>query len=261
MTRVGLFDSGAGGLTVANALASTKAAFDVLADQAHVPYGGRPLSEVEGFALAQTRFLRARGAELVVMACNISSATALHHARHEHGHDRVYGMVEDGARAAVEIRQRGPIGVAATEGTVASGAYVRAVEELDDVDVIQCACPAFVPLVERGETEGGAAERAVREALAPLKAAGCSTLILGCTHYPLLASAIHATWPEVRLVDPALALATRLARRLRPSDAAHRAWTTGDPGWFGGQIERWSPWLGRPRVRTATWTEHGALQS
>jgi glutamate racemase len=255
---LGLFDSGVGGLSVAAAVRAREPdiGLRVVADQAHVPYGGRPLDEIRGFAAEQTDALFRHGADAVVMACNISSATAVDDARRRHGTDRVFGVIEDGARHALTRSSSGRIGVLATDGTVRAGAYTRILREHDPrVAVTEVACPAFVPLVEAGATETPEAEGAVRAALEPIHRAGCDVVILGCTHYPMLLPALGRAAPELRFVDPALAVATRLAPRLRPgTDLAF--WTTGTPHHFRAQLRRWLPDLGSPPVGGARWTEN-----
>lgn len=248
---IGLFDSGVGGLTVAQALTSRVpgAALGFVADQAHVPYGGRPVGEVASFAAAQSDFLFAQGADLVVMACNLSSAVALEDVRLRHGADQVFGMVEAGAKAAKAKSRSGRIGVLATVGTVSTHAYGRALPGLACTEV---ACPEFVPLIESDETDGSAAESAVDQALAPLRRAACDVVILGCTHYPLLRPTLEARGPEFEFVDPADALADALAPDLRTG--LSRMWTTGDRGRFQRQLARWCPGL-TASVGKARWRD------
>jgi glutamate racemase len=235
---IGLFDSGVGGLTVANALAARApgAALAFVADQAHVPYGGRDVMEVASFAAAQTEFLFERGASSVVMACNLSSAVALDAARARYGKARVFGMVEAGAETARRRSARGCVGVLATVGTVSTGAYEQALAELDCVEV---ACPAFVPLIEADLIDGPQAIEAVDRALAPLRARGCDVVVLGCTHYPFLRPTLEARGPEFTFVDPAEDLAERLAPRAISGPS--RMWTTGDAARFRTQLARWCP--------------------
>ena len=209
---IGLFDSGVGGLTVARALARRlpRERLLYLADQAHVPYGGRPLPEIEGFAASLTGHLYEAGAKVVVMACNISSATAMGSVRRALGPGRVYGMIEAGARAALRD-SRGRIGVLATQGTVNTGAYPRA---LGGATVTQVACPRFVPLIEAGLMGSAEAKAACTESLRPLLEAQVDTIVLGCTHYPLLRDDLEAAASALGLsaqfVDPADELAVEL---------------------------------------------------
>jgi glutamate racemase len=219
---IGVFDSGVGGLSVAGQLLKTlpNEALLYYADTVHVPYGGRELSEVRGFALHICDFLAAHGAKAIVMACNISSATAIDEAQSRYPEIPMIGVLRPGARAACATGAD-RIGVLATKGTVDCGAYVRAIHEADKgIGVVQVACPMFVPLVEAGDVETPEAIDACTEALAPLAASGCETIILGCTHYPFLLNALREvsaelfTQPPV-FVDPAIETARVVADTLR----------------------------------------------
>lgn len=240
---VGVFDSGLGGLSVAAEVLRTLPYESImyLADSAHLPYGERPLEQIRDFALDITSFLILKGAKAVVMACNMSSAVALDEARERHPHTPVLGVIEPGAKAAVEASGGGPIGVLATTGTVRSEAYVRAAHRLDpSLRVVQQACPEFVPLVESGKADTEEAEAAARAYVTPLVRAGCRTLVLGCTHYPFLRRAIRAAaGPGVRIVDPAQETARLLHKVLSERRAAadsasprHTYCTTGDAAAF-----------------------------
>lgn len=173
------------------------------ADSAHVPYGERPPSEIQEFALGIIRFLLDHGAKTVVMACNMSSAVALDLARETFPDVPILGVIGPGSRAAVASSD-GPIGVLATSGTVRSGAYNKAIQSLSpDIQVLEQACPAFVPLVESGQADTEDAEVAVRGCVEPLLLGGVKSLVLGCTHYPFLRHVIARTAPGVRIIDPA----------------------------------------------------------
>lgn len=204
--RIGVFDSGLGGLSVVRALADRAPGASVLylADIAHVPYGDRPLEEVRRYALSIVEFLLQEGAEAILMACNMSSAVALDEARRRYPHIPVAGVIEAGARAALREGQ-GTVAVLATAGTVASGGYPAAIARIaPQTRVVQTACPSFVPLVERGELTGSRVERAVAEALAPGLSAHARTFILGCTHYPFLLPELARQAPTgSAFIDPA----------------------------------------------------------
>jgi glutamate racemase len=247
LAPIGVFDSGVGGLTVAREIVRRMPAEHLLylADQAHVPYGGRPLDEVKGFAERITQHLFAEGAKAVVMACNISSATALDTLRARFGERRVFGVIQPGARAAIERTGRPTIGVLATAGTVATRAYTRALAALSpEVETIEVACPTFVPLVEAGEFESPAAVEEARRHLAPILSRGADTVILGCTHYPFLLPALTAAAPKIRFIDPARATAAELEHMLRedalaaptPPKTLSRFFTTGDADAFRAQL-------------------------
>lgn len=204
---IGIFDSGLGGLSVAAEVLRKlpNESIIYLADNAHVPYGERPLDEIRGYALEITGYLIQRGAKAVVMACNMSSAVALEAARQHFPDTPVLGVIDPGAAAAVRAAAGSPIGVLATTGTVRSEAYIRSIAALDpSARVLQQACPKFVPLVEQGNADSEEAEAAACGYVLPLVNQGCRTLILGCTHYPFLRKAIEAAaGAGVKIVDPA----------------------------------------------------------
>lgn len=202
-----MFDSGLGGLSVAarvlNRLPNERLLY--FADTAHVPYGERPLDEIEEFALSIVGFLIEHGAKAVVMACNMSSAVALDIARCAYPEIPIMGVIEPGAKAAVAVCNGAPIGVLATTGTIKSEAYIRAAAQIDpSVRVIGQACPNFVPLVESGLADSEEAEAAACTYVRPLLAKGCRTIVMGCTHYPFLRGPIQsAAGPDVTIIDPA----------------------------------------------------------
>jgi glutamate racemase len=240
---IGVFDSGVGGLTVLRELRRQLPDEPTiyLGDEARMPYGEREASEVLGFTREAMAWFAARDTKLVVIACNTATAAALETVRDE-GSVPVIGVIRPGAAAALTATSRRAIGVLATRLTVRSGAYVRAIRDLDPlVDVLQQPCPKLVPLVEAGKADSAEAEAAVREYVAPLVTEGAAvspgvdTLLLGCTHYPLLRAAIaKVAGPGVRVVDSATT--TSLAVRevldshgLRARSAApqHRVYATG----------------------------------
>ncbi|HYO99789.1 MAG TPA: glutamate racemase, partial [Pyrinomonadaceae bacterium] len=199
---IGIFDSGVGGLTVYRALheALPQERFVYLGDTARVPYGTKSLSTVERYAVENARFLEAHGTKLLVVACNTASALALPAIRASVGVP-VVGVIEPGAAAAVEASAGGRIGVIATEATIRSGAYSRAIKELaPGVRVTERACPLFVSLAEEGWAETDVARTVAAEYLTDLKSVGVDALVLGCTHYPILRRVIQETVGErVRL--------------------------------------------------------------
>jgi glutamate racemase len=256
---IGVFDSGVGGLSVAGEILRNLPTESVLyfADTAHVPYGGRPLDDVRGFALAICDFLVENGAKMVAMACNISSAVALPAARERHPEIPMIGVIEPGASAALTTGAR-RIGVLATQGTVKSGAYTRAITMSESqAKVVEVPCPLFVPLVEAGETETPEALDAAREYLSPLADAGCEAVILGCTHYPFLLPALQKAATELFpaskrpiFVDPAQettreigCLLVRQGIASTASAPSHRYFVSGDVAHFE---ERGSFFLGSP---------------
>jgi glutamate racemase len=205
---IGIFDSGVGGLTVYRSLHERLAheRFVYLGDTARVPYGTKSLATVERYAIENAKFLEAHGIKLLVVACNTASALALPAIRRAISVD-VVGVIGPGARAAVhragEKRISAPIGVIATEATVQSHAYARAIAKIDAaVKVIERACPLFVPLAEEGWAETDVARTVAAHYFRDLKQAEISTLVLGCTHYPILRGVIsEIVGKAVRLID------------------------------------------------------------
>jgi glutamate racemase len=214
---VGVFDSGIGGLTVAQELIRQLPHESVIyfGDTARVPYGPKSPETVRRYSREIAGFLREQGVKSIVIACNTATAHALSALREEMDMP-VIGVVEPGARAAVAASKRGHIGVIGTMGTIKSGAYERAIRALDpDVLITVRACPLLVPLVEEGWTEHDATRLVAREYLQPMIDAEIDTLVLGCTHYPLLKSLIaDVLGPDVRLIDSAEETAAETARTL-----------------------------------------------
>ena len=241
MARIGIFDSGVGGLTVQRALleAVPAASTVYLGDTARVPYGTKSADTVTQYSLRNARVLSRHGIDLLVVACNTASAVALPALRAELSVP-VIGVVEPGVRAAVRASRSGRIGVIGTQGTVSSGAYQAAIRrERPDAEVVARACPLFVPLAEEGWTDPDdeIVRGVVRRYLAPLRDAGIDTLVLGCTHYPLLAAAIGAELPTIALVDSAQAIAAEVRAQLgagngAPERAEHRFLVTDAPEKF-----------------------------
>jgi len=217
---IGIFDSGVGGLTVYRALHEKlpDEHFVYLGDTARVPYGTKSLATVERYAVENARFLAAHGIKLLVVACNTASALALPAIR-ENVRVPVVGVIEPGARAAVAKvteRDRSSVGVIATEATVKSGAYRRAIKSLAaSVEVIERACPLFVALAEEGWAETDVAHAVAAEYLQDLQNNRVGALVLGCTHYPILRRVIQETvGADVQLIDSGEATAASVAELL-----------------------------------------------
>lgn len=266
-----MFDSGLGGLSVAAHILKKLPNEQIVyfADTAHVPYGERPLEQIQEFALDIIGFLTAKGAKAVVMACNMSSAAALDASRLAFPHIPIIGVIDPGAKAAVAVSNGNPIGVLATTGTIKSGAYARAAKRYDPTsEVFGQACPKFVPLVESGLTETEEAEAAACTYVAPLLADGCRTIVLGCTHYPFLRAQIQsAAGAGVTIVDPAeetvSTLENTLLERGMTSEklgAAHEFYVSGDPSGFA---TLGSAFLGREihNAQHIEWKEVSAISS
>ncbi len=210
---IGVFDSGIGGLTVFKELARRLPHEDLIyfGDTAHIPYGSKTPEAVRRYSLTVARFLEKQGIKAMVVACNTSSALALS-ALKKAMKVPVLGVIEPGARAALDGGAAGPIGVIGTDATINSKAYDRA---LKGARAIGQACPLFVPLVEEGWWSKDVTASVAREYLAVFKKKRPKTLILGCTHYPLLARTIGAILGRgVRLVDPAVETARETGRML-----------------------------------------------
>ena len=253
---IGIFDSGLGGLTVARAIAGALPAEDLvyLGDTARVPYGTRSAKTVVRYAIACAERLLSFDIQLLVVACNTASGVALGELQ-----DRldipVIGVIQPGARAGVRATRSGRIGILATTGTVASGAYERAIrKESPAMNVFARPAPLFVPLAEDGWITGEVPKLAARRYLQPLVDVDVDTIVLGCTHYPLLSATIHEVAAEllgheVAIVDSAEATATTLTEILHPSSRADRAvgsleiLVTDLPGQFGAAASRF---LGKP---------------
>jgi len=203
---IGVFDSGVGGLTVLRQIARQlpRESLIYLGDTARVPYGTKSPQTVIRYARACAALLLERDIKMLVVACNTASAFALDALRDDLGMP-VIGVIEPGARAAARKSRTGRIGVIGTAGTVASGAYEKAIAAAaPQARVFTRACPLFVPLAEEGWTEGPVPEAVAHTYLAALLDKGIDTLVLGCTHYPLLAGVIaQAAGQAVALVDSA----------------------------------------------------------
>ncbi len=190
---IGVFDSGLGGLTVLRELRRQMPGASVLylADTANVPYGDKPIEVVRDLALRLTDHLVESGVKIVLMASGTSTVAGLEAARERYPHFPIVGTIEPGAKTAIAT-SRGAVGVLATNATAQSLAFTQAIHSLDSsCHVIEQGCPKFVPLVESGRAETVDAEDAAREYLAPLRAVGVETIILGCTHFPFLLPSLH----------------------------------------------------------------------
>lgn len=218
---IGVLDSGVGGLSILRAIRAQHPAEPLLylADQAHVPYGPRTIDEVRTFTLAIARYLIAQRAKLIVVACNTASAAALHALRAEFPHVPFVGM-EPAVKPAAHDTHNGVIGVIATEATFQGALFASVVGRFaQGVRVETLACPEFVLLAETGETDSPRAREIIRHRLAPLLDAGIDQLVLGCTHFPFLASAIQdEVGPAVTIVDPSAAVARQVGRVLDARD-------------------------------------------
>ena len=217
MRPVGIFDSGVGGLSVLRAIRQHLPRESVLyfGDQLHVPYGLRPLKEVQKFSEAITRFLLNMGAKLIVVACNTASAAALHFLRRAFPDVSFVGM-EPAVKPAAENTRTGVVGVLATPATFQGALYASVVERFaGNVTLIQNTCPGLVQQIERGRLDSNKTRVILEAALTPMLKRGIDTIVLGCTHYPFVIPLIEEiVGPEVRVIDPAPAIARQVTRLL-----------------------------------------------
>lgn len=246
---IGIFDSGLGGLTVARAVMDKLPDEEVLylGDTAHSPYGPRPIAEVRSLALAGLDELVRRGVKVLVIACNTATAAALSDARERYWIDQRIPVVEvitPAARAAVVTTRNRRIGIIGTIATIQSEAYTNALAAVPGLTVVSRACPRFVEFVEAGITTGSELESVAHDYLDPLREADVDTLVLGCTHYPLLTGAIGRVMGEgVALVTSSESTANVTYNELVDRDLLHeprgaddlprhRFLTTGGPATF-----------------------------
>jgi glutamate racemase len=251
---IGVIDSGVGGLTVAKEvmrqLPNEKIIY--LGDTARCPYGPRTTGEVRRFTWELTNFLLKKHIKMLVIACNTATAAALDEIRKELNIP-VLGVINPGARAAIKQTKNYRVGIIGTIGTVKSGAYEKALKSLNSrLFVTSQACPKFVPLVESGEYDGPIAEKIVQEALTPLLNQNMDTLILGCTHYPLLEPLIKNVMGEkVSVISSGDETAREISAILQynglleesEEEPEHEFYTTGSKGIFSKIA---SQWLGEP---------------
>jgi glutamate racemase len=193
-----------------------------VADQAHVPYGPRPLEEVRAFSEQITQFLIAEGARLIVVACNAASAAALHHLRATFPDTPFVGM-EPAVKPAAETTHSGVVGVLATPATFQGALYASVLERFaQGVKVIQDTCPGLVAQIEAGQLNGKETRSILEKALQPMLAEGIDTIVLGCTHYPFVIPLIEEiAGPGVRVIDPAPAIARQVQRVLEERGIFH----------------------------------------
>lgn len=222
---IGIFDSGVGGLTVLGELRRQIPGEELvyLGDTARVPYGTKSAQTVARYAREAARFLVGQRVKLLVVACNTASAVALEELAAVHRLP-VVGVIEPGARGALAATRTGRIGVIGTEGTIRSGAYERALRAGNPaVEVVSAPCPLFVPLAEEGWSEHPVARLAAAEYLAPLLRQRIDTLVLGCTHYPLLKRTLQdVAGPGVTLIDSAAETAKTVAALLAEAGLERR---------------------------------------
>ena len=232
---IGVFDSGVGGLTVFKEILQQLPGEELiyLGDTARVPYGTKSPATVLRYATEAAEFLVGQQVKMLVVACNTASSVALPELERRFQLP-VFGVIEPGARKAVAMTRKGRVGVVGTEGTITSGAYTRAIHALNPaIEVFTAACPLFVPLAEEGWAEHAIAHLAAAEYLAPLIRQGVDTLVLGCTHYPLLKATLRRVLGDsVVLVDSAEETARMVAGLLWERQLARTGCAPRSPRFF-----------------------------
>jgi len=253
MKAIGIFDSGVGGLTVAKEIIRQLPCEDIVyfGDTARVPYGIKSRETVIRFSIENILFLLKEDVKLICVACNTVSSVALPVMKH-HFKVPIVGVITPGAREAVYASQNKRIGVIGTKGTIKSRTYENEIKQLDPkVKVFALACPLFVPFVEEGWLNGRVVREVVSTYLKPLKTAGVDTVILGCTHYPLLKPVIQEILgKKVTLIDSAQQVAIEVKKILASEGqlnsrhkGKHQFYVSDNPEWFSSLAERF---LGRP---------------
>jgi glutamate racemase len=270
MTTIGLFDSGMGGLSVLRAVRQRLPQADLIyfGDNGHVPYGSRPLAQVRQFSEAITRFLLARRAEVVVVACNAASAAALKYLRQVFPAVPFVGM-EPAVKPAAEQTQTKVVGVLATPATFQGELFASVVERFaQGVTVMREVCPGLVQLIEAGEVDTPETEARLRGWVEPMLRQGIDVLVLGCTHYPFIIPLLEKiSGPGVRVIDPAPAVARQVGRVLASRGLAPAAgergaliyYTSGDPAVFDYVRQRLGIEAGE--VRAVKWVADAIVEA
>lgn len=263
-SSIGIFDSGLGGLTVIQEIARhlPEEHLIFVGDQEHMPYGERDFDEVRNFGMEISASLIKRGCTAIVMACNTMSAIALESVQTRYPSIPIMGTIHVAAHAAKAVTRNGRIGVLATTATVRSHAYSHALRFLDPrLQILEVACPEFASLIEAGPEHFSTAEQFACEYLAPLLATDVDTVILGCTHYPLLRPRLEAIAGHLQFIDPApiiaIALKALLASQRRNVTAnpqrRHALYTTGDLSRFALHSGSFLPPTTSYEIRQANW--------
>jgi len=266
---IGVFDSGVGGLSVLRAIRQQLPSQPVIyiGDQYHVPYGQRSLEEVRQFSTEVTKFLLARGAKLIIVACNTASAAALHSLRAEFPDVPFVGM-EPAVKPAAEQTHTGMVGVLATYATFQTALYASVVERFaNGVTLLQDPCIGLVGEIEKGNLSSDETRKILKGILDPMLAEGIDTVVLGCTHYPFVIPLVQEiVGPDVRVIDPAPAVARQTKRLLEEhgllaqgnEPAGVEYFTSGDPA---GMKKLLPQFIGEQGiVKQATWID-GRLQA
>jgi glutamate racemase len=259
---IGIFDSGVGGLSVLRAIRvlMPEESAVYFGDQGHVPYGSRSMEQIQTYSEAITRFLRARGAKIIVVACNAASAAALTHLREKFPDLRFIGM-EPAVKPAAETTRTGKVGVLATPATFQGALYASVVERFaEGVELLQDTCPGLVGQIEKGELDTPGTRAILETALMPMLEKNIDTVVLGCTHYPFVIPLIQQiAGNKVRVIDPAPAVARQTQHLLEANGLRNLStgrgeillYTSGDPDAFKVLLHKL---LGEDgSVRSAIW--------
>ncbi len=228
---IGIFDSGLGGLTVLKEIKKLLPGEDIIyfGDTARVPYGTKSRETVIKFSIQNTDFLVSLNIKMIIVACNTSSSFSLPTLRRRYDIP-VIGVIEPGARGAVKATKKMKVGIIGTRATISSGVYESEIEEINPkIKITSQACPLFVPLVEEGWLKEGVTREIARRYLGPLKRKNIDVVVLGCTHYPLLKSAIHRVLGKgVRLIDSARETARAVKKVIHEKDIYNRRKSKGN---------------------------------
>ncbi|HET7628273.1 MAG TPA: glutamate racemase [Bacillales bacterium] len=266
---IGVMDSGVGGLTVVRELNRQLPKEEIVyfGDTLRCPYGSRSPEEVKDYTWEMTKFLQNLHVKMLVIACNTATAFVLEEIKTELDIP-VVGVIHPGARSAIKVTKNNRVGVIGTEGTINSGAYFDALKNINpDIVVESVACPLFVPMVENGSLSGLETEKTIRSSLSGFSNFDMDTLILGCTHYPLLREAIQqVVGPEVQLICSGIETAREVSTVLHHSsllftgerEPAHRLFTSGRPALFARMAKQWLdvPFQIEPAVLSQSMVTH-----
>lgn len=266
---IGIFDSGIGGISVLRAIRQQMPDESIIyfGDQGHIPYGPRPMEQIRNFSEAITKFLLEKNAKMIVVACNTASAAALKYLREKFSDVKFVGM-EPAVKPAAEHTQTGKVGVLATPATFQGALYASVVERFaNGVDLLQNTCPGLVQQIEQGNLSGKETRHILEDALLPMLEKNIDTVVLGCTHYPFVIPLIQQiVGDNVRVIDPAPAVAKQTRRLLEPKEAKSQSsprrhakfYTSGDPDEFramlpillgeSGEVEL-VEWLDETRIK------------
>lgn len=223
---IGVFDSGMGGLTAIKQIVKMMPQEDIIyfGDTGRVPYGTRSKNTIIKYACQDVRFLLSKNVDAILIACGTVSANAIDVLRQEFDVP-IFGVVEAAAKKACELTRNGKVGIIGTNATVKSGAYVEHIRSIrEDIETVSTPCPLFVPLVENGFTDPDdqITYLTAEKYLADIKVSGADTLILGCTHYPIIAPVISKVLPGVSLINTGAEAANRLFEKVAPGGGSGR---------------------------------------